>query len=175
MEVTSPVSIDEYEISDMEPTEGRGKGKVVDEEGPKKYSPHETMWLAKNFIDVSEDPIIGNQQSTKVFWTRVADKYNSGRPKGSGPEGDEQVEWQVDECSLDVAERHSEMDLVEKAREELFSDGKKHFKYFDVLKIVEKSPTYTGGAEPAPRGAPKRNKVSATGHYSSRQRLPLIP
>ena len=67
MEITSPVSTDEYEISDMEPAEGRGKGKVADEEGPKKYSPQETMWLAKNFVDVSEDAIIGNQQSGKVF------------------------------------------------------------------------------------------------------------
>ena len=39
MELESPVSTDEYEISDMEPAQGRGKGKVVDEEGPKKYSP----------------------------------------------------------------------------------------------------------------------------------------
>ena len=53
----------------MEPVEWRGKGKgkavAADDEGPKKYSPQETLWLAKNFVDVSEDPIIGNQQSAK--------------------------------------------------------------------------------------------------------------
>ena len=43
MEITSPVSTDEHEISDMEPTEGRAKGKVADDEGSKKYSPQETL------------------------------------------------------------------------------------------------------------------------------------
>ncbi|XP_042046305.1 uncharacterized protein LOC121792426 [Salvia splendens] len=106
MEITSPVSTDEYKISDMEPAVGKGKGKVADDEGPKKYSPQETLWLAKNFVDVSEDPIVGNQQSGKAFWERIAEKYNVSRPKGSfersyvklcnhwgrGPEGCEQVE-----------------------------------------------------------------------------------
>ncbi|XP_042032390.1 glutathione S-transferase T3-like [Salvia splendens] len=181
MEITSPVSTDEYEISDMEPAEGRSKGKVADEEGPKKYSPQETLWLAKNFIDVSEDPIIGNQLSDKVFWQRIVDKYNAGRPRGSfersyvklrkhsGRVQKEMNKWN-DKWTNVVRmwpSGHSEMDLVEKARAESFSNGKKQFKYFDVWKLVEKSPKYTGGAEPAASGAQKRTKVSAVGHYSS--------
>ena len=63
--------------------------------------------------------------------------------------------------------RHNEMDLLAKPKVEFYSDGKKHFKYYDVWKIVEKSPKYTAGAEPAGSGASKRTKVSASGNYSS--------
>ena len=83
VDMESPVSTDEYDISDMEPAPRRGKGKVADEDGPKKYSPQETMWLAKNYVDVSEDAVIGNQQIGKAFWQRIAEKYNAGRPDGS--------------------------------------------------------------------------------------------
>ena len=61
MDFPSPGSIDEYDISDMELVAGRGKAATAVDEGPKKYSPEETLWLAKNFIDVSKDPIIENQ------------------------------------------------------------------------------------------------------------------
>ena len=67
MELSSSVSTDEFDISDMEPVAGRGKAAVVDDEEPKKYSPEETLWLARNFVYVSEDLVIGNQQSGKVF------------------------------------------------------------------------------------------------------------
>ena len=64
---------------------------------------------------------------------------------------------------------HGEMDLVDKAKADYFADGKKHFKYFDVWKLVEKSPKYTGGAE----AAAKRTKVAA-GHYTSSEGGPPI-
>ncbi|XP_047961483.1 uncharacterized protein LOC125206243 [Salvia hispanica] len=89
MDLPSLVNTDEYDISDMESAPGRGKAVAVavDDEGPKKYNPEETLWLPKNFIDVSEDPIIGNQQSGKVFWERIAQKYNAGQPRGTFERG----------------------------------------------------------------------------------------
>ncbi|XP_042051331.1 glutathione S-transferase T3-like [Salvia splendens] len=146
IDITSPVSTDEYVISDMEPAVGRGKGKVADDEGPKKYSPQETLWLAKNYIDVANDPIIGNQQSGKVFWERIAEKYNAGRPKRSfehsyvklrkhwGRVQKEMSKWNGKWTNVVRMwpSGHNEMDLVEKAKEKFFADGKKHFKYFDV-------------------------------------------
>ncbi|XP_047962028.1 uncharacterized protein LOC125206851 [Salvia hispanica] len=170
MDMESPVSTDEYEINDMEPAQGRGKGKgkVADEDGPKKYSPQETMWLAKNFVDVSEDAVIrqpANRQSVlatdcrelRKHWGRVQAEMNKWNGKWTNvvrmwPSG------------------HIEMDLVDKAKEDFFADGKKHFKYFDVWKPVEKSPKYTGGVE----AATKRTKVSTAGHYSSSEGGPPI-
>ncbi|XP_042021081.1 glutathione S-transferase T3-like [Salvia splendens] len=142
IDITSSVSTDEYEISDMEPAEGRGKGKVADDDGPKKCSPHETLWLAKNFVDVSEDPIIGNQQSDKVFWQRIEEKYNAGRPRGSFERSyvklrkywsrvqKEMNKWNGKWTNIIRMwpSGHSEMDLVEKAKAKFFADGKKHFK-----------------------------------------------
>ena len=59
------------------------------------------------------------------------------------------MEWQVDYNIVRMwPSGHSEMDLVAKAWEEFYSDGKKHFKYYNNWKIVEKSPKYAGGAEP---------------------------
>ncbi|XP_042003627.1 glutathione S-transferase T3-like [Salvia splendens] len=185
MEITSPVSTDEYEISDIEPAVGRGKGKVADDEGPKNYSPQETLWLAKNFIDVSEDPIIGNQQSGKVFWERIAEKYNAGRPRGSFERSYVKLRKHWSRVQKEMNKwngkwtnvirmwpsGHSELDLVEKARAEFF-------KYFDVWKIVEKSPKYTDddvflsspSTQSRPMGttmAKRKAKGKATASYSA--------
>ncbi|XP_042005980.1 uncharacterized protein LOC121754733 [Salvia splendens] len=160
MEITSSVSTDEYDIYDIEPAEGRGR-------------------LAKNFVDISEDAIIGNQQSGKVFWQLIAEKYNAGRPRGSfersyvklrkhwGRVQKEMNKWNGKWTNVVRMwpSGHNEMDLVEKAKADFFSDGKKHFKYFDVWKLVEKSPKYTGGAELAASGAQKGTKVSAARHF----------
>ncbi|XP_042056470.1 glutathione S-transferase T3-like [Salvia splendens] len=188
MEITSPVSTDEYEISDMEPAVRKGKAKVADDERPKKYSPQETLWLTKNFVDVSEDPIVDNQQSDKAFWERIAEKYNTGRPKGSFERCYVKLRKHWGRVQKDVNKwngkwtnvvrmwpsEHSELNLVEKAKEDFFSEVKKHFKYFDVWKLVDKSPKYIGGVEPAASGAPKRTKVSTAGHYSSSEGGPVI-
>ncbi|KAL1560216.1 hypothetical protein AAHA92_10457 [Salvia divinorum] len=81
VDLPSLASIDEYGISVMEPISQRaGKGKVavaVDNDSRlKKYRPKETLFLAKNFIDVSEDPLIGNHfGSTRTAFRR---RFRSG-------------------------------------------------------------------------------------------------
>ncbi|XP_042023026.1 glutathione S-transferase T3-like [Salvia splendens] len=187
-DITSPVNTDEFEVSEMEPAQERGKEKVGEEDGPKMYTPPETMWLARNYIDVSEDPIIGNQQNGKAFWERIAQKYNAGRPEGSSECSYVKLRKHWGRVQADMSKwngkwanvvrmwpsGHSEADLVEKAKEAFFTDGKKTFKYFEVWKLVEKSPKYTSGAEPAATGAAKRTKVSASGNYSSSEGGPAI-
>ncbi|XP_073119766.1 glutathione S-transferase T3-like [Henckelia pumila] len=39
--------------------------------------------LARSFVTISDDPIIGNDQNTNAFWGRVASYYNENRPPGS--------------------------------------------------------------------------------------------
>ena len=67
MDLPSPASANEYDISDMEFVAQRaGKAAAADDESrPKKFSSEETLFLAKNFIDVFEDPIFGNVQQSK--------------------------------------------------------------------------------------------------------------
>ncbi|KAL8503068.1 hypothetical protein ACS0TY_021985 [Phlomoides rotata] len=44
------------------------------------YSNIEDMHLTKAWLDVSQDPITGNNQSRVKFWERVADEYNRVKP-----------------------------------------------------------------------------------------------
>ncbi|XP_042042955.1 glutathione S-transferase T3-like [Salvia splendens] len=173
MDLSSPpVSTNEFDISDMELVTERGNVAAADDEGPKKYSPEETLWLARNFVDISEEPVIGNQQSDKVFWERIAQKYNAGRPRGTlersyvklrkhwGRVQREMTKWNGKWTNVVQMwpSGHIKMDLVAKANVEFFSDGKKHFKYYDVWKLIHKSPKYTGGAEEAGSGMSNRTK-----------------
>ncbi|KAL8557508.1 hypothetical protein ACS0TY_004810 [Phlomoides rotata] len=44
------------------------------------YCNIEDVHLAKAWLDVSQDPITGNNQSRAKFWERVADEYNRAKP-----------------------------------------------------------------------------------------------
>ena len=75
MEITSPVSTDEYEISDMEPAEGRGKGKgkVADEEGRRSIvRRRQRGWLRTSSTSLR---ILSSATS------RAAKCYGSGLPR----------------------------------------------------------------------------------------------
>ncbi|XP_075494719.1 glutathione S-transferase T3-like [Primulina tabacum] len=39
--------------------------------------------LARSFVTISDDPVIGNDQKADAFWGRVASYYNENRPTGS--------------------------------------------------------------------------------------------
>ncbi|VFQ62889.1 unnamed protein product [Cuscuta campestris] len=87
----SAVNMDDYDISKLEPiTKGQSKAKVKKNDGPTKCTPAESLALAKFYIDVSEDAIIGNYQKHQLFWERVVEKYNAGRPKAT-PERDREM------------------------------------------------------------------------------------
>ncbi|XP_047948853.1 uncharacterized protein LOC125194649 [Salvia hispanica] len=165
VDMESPVSTDEYDISDMEPAPRRGKGKVADEDGPKKYSPQETMWLAKNYVDVSEDAVIGNQQSGKAFWQRIADKYNAGRPEGSFERTYVKLRKHWGRVQKEINKWNGKWTNVVR----MWPSGHNEMDLVDKAKLVEKSPKYTGGAE----AAAKRTKVAA-GHYTSSEGGPPI-
>ncbi|XP_047978854.1 glutathione S-transferase T3-like [Salvia hispanica] len=159
MDLSSPVSSNEYDINDMEPIAQRaGKGKA-------------------DFIDVSDDPIIGNHQTSKVFWERIAEKFNAGRPRRTYERSYMKLQkhWgRVQREFWKWLSGHSEMDLMAKNNEEFYNDAKKHFTYYDVWKLMKKSPKYTGGAQPARSGAPKRTKVSTSINYSTSNGGPII-
>ncbi|XP_073041683.1 uncharacterized protein [Primulina eburnea] len=55
-------------------------------EGRKKRSTWrkvEDEVLARSFVTISDDPIIGNDQKAEAFWGRVASYYNDNRPAGT--------------------------------------------------------------------------------------------
>ncbi|XP_073054105.1 uncharacterized protein [Primulina eburnea] len=58
----------------------------IDVEGMKKriiWKKEEDELLAKSYVILSDDPIIGNDQKENDSWRRVASYYNDNRPAGS--------------------------------------------------------------------------------------------
>ncbi|XP_042410153.1 glutathione S-transferase T3-like [Zingiber officinale] len=59
---------------------------VLNDEGIRKRSSWtkvEDEVLARSFVTISDDPIIGNDQKADAFWGRVASYYNENLPLGS--------------------------------------------------------------------------------------------
>ncbi|XP_073137153.1 glutathione S-transferase T3-like [Henckelia pumila] len=84
-EPASPTFVPETQLSDREsPIEVVNLEKTVpDAEGTRKRSTWtkvEDAVLARSFVTISDDPIIGNDQKADAFWGRVASYYNDNRP-----------------------------------------------------------------------------------------------
>ncbi|XP_020242975.1 glutathione S-transferase T3-like [Asparagus officinalis] len=47
------------------------------------YTVTEDVLLCQVFLDISQDPIIGRNQSRDAFWSRVEDRYNELRDQNS--------------------------------------------------------------------------------------------
>ncbi|XP_073138751.1 glutathione S-transferase T3-like [Henckelia pumila] len=87
-EPTTPTFVPETQLSDREsPIEVFNVEKPISNaEGTKKRSTWtkvEDEVLARSFVTISDDPIIGNDQKADAFWGRVAGYYNENRPPGS--------------------------------------------------------------------------------------------
>ncbi|XP_073153874.1 glutathione S-transferase T3-like [Henckelia pumila] len=87
-EPASPTFVPETQLSDREsPIEVVNLEKTIpNAEGTRKRSTWtkvEDEVLARSFVTISDDPIIGNDQKADAFWGRVASYYNDNRPAGS--------------------------------------------------------------------------------------------
>ncbi|XP_073304549.1 glutathione S-transferase T3-like [Primulina huaijiensis] len=84
----TPTFVPETQLSDREsPIAVVNLEKTVSNaEGSRKRSnltKIEDEVLARSFVTISDDPIIGNDQKADAFWVRVASYYNENRPPGS--------------------------------------------------------------------------------------------
>ncbi|XP_073314759.1 uncharacterized protein [Primulina huaijiensis] len=87
-EHATPTFVLETQLSDREsPIEVVNLEKAVSNaDGSRKRSSWtklEDEVLARSFITISDDPIIGNDQKADAFWGGVASYYNENRPSGS--------------------------------------------------------------------------------------------
>ncbi|XP_042396424.1 glutathione S-transferase T3-like [Zingiber officinale] len=87
-EPATPTFVPETQLSDREsPIEVVNLEKTVSNaEGTRKRSSWtkvEDEVLARSFVTISDDPIIGNDQKADAFWGRVASYYNENLPQGS--------------------------------------------------------------------------------------------
>ncbi|XP_075515926.1 glutathione S-transferase T3-like [Primulina tabacum] len=101
-EPVTPTFVPETQLSDRESPIEVVNLENVDSgvEGRKKRSTWrkvEDEILARSFVTISDDPIIGNDQKAEAFWGRVASYYNDNRPaaqyrtKKSSCHGDEDI------------------------------------------------------------------------------------
>ncbi|XP_073063950.1 glutathione S-transferase T3-like [Primulina eburnea] len=84
-EPATPTFVLETQLSDRESPIEVVNLENVDSgaEGRKKRSTWrkvEDEVLARSFVTISDDPIIGNDQKAEAFWGRVASYYNDNRP-----------------------------------------------------------------------------------------------
>ncbi|XP_042467059.1 glutathione S-transferase T3-like [Zingiber officinale] len=87
-EPATPTFVPETQLSDREsPIEVVNLEKTVSNaEGTRKRSSWtkvEDEVLARSFVTISDDPIIGNDQKADAFWGRVASYYNENLSQGS--------------------------------------------------------------------------------------------
>ncbi|XP_075499260.1 uncharacterized protein LOC142537646 [Primulina tabacum] len=87
-EPATPTFVPETQIFDREsPIEVVNLEKMISNaEGSRKRSSWtkiEDEVLARSFVTINDDPIIGNDQKADAFWGSVASYYNENRPSGS--------------------------------------------------------------------------------------------
>lgn len=50
----------------------------------KNFSSEEERQVCRSFLQITQDPVVGNGQRSKAFWERVGVHYNRNRPAGGG-------------------------------------------------------------------------------------------
>ncbi|XP_051150179.1 glutathione S-transferase T3-like [Andrographis paniculata] len=122
------------------------------------YSHDEDVLLCQHYLDISQDPITGRQQSRNQFWNRITDAYNqtknpdweirSARSVQNRIQAIEKVVRKLLACIKKVETLKpngaSEMDVLNQANEILmkeYASSKKGFKFdhvWNLLKDFEK-------------------------------------
>ncbi|XP_042428541.1 glutathione S-transferase T3-like [Zingiber officinale] len=136
-EPATPTFVPETQFSDREsPIEVVNLEKVVSNaEGTRKRSSWtkvEDDVLARSFVTISDDPIIGNDQKADAFWGRVASYYNENLPLGSNTR------------SANVIRGHNDEDILRFAYEKYLSENNGvAFNLEHVWRIVKDRPMFT--------------------------------
>ncbi|XP_073153520.1 glutathione S-transferase T3-like [Henckelia pumila] len=170
-EPASPTFVPETQLSDREsPIEVVNLEKTVpDAEGTRKRSTWtkvEDEVLARSFVTISDDPIIGNDQKADAFWGRVASYYNDNRPAGSNSRKANVIR---SHCG------HSDEDILrfayEKYREE---NNGVAFNLEHVWRIVKDRPMFTPQSDDH-FVATKKTRISESGasNTSSNQNVSI--
>jgi len=65
---------------------GKGKAKMKDDVLMEKvirikWPPSDEVLMAKAWVQISECPIVANNQNQNAYWGRIADHYNAGGPQ----------------------------------------------------------------------------------------------
>ncbi|XP_073066019.1 uncharacterized protein [Primulina eburnea] len=75
----------------------------MDESSRKNYTIDEDKFLCHIYFDISQDPIIGINQSRGQLWSRVAEKYNKERISDLHPRPQRSIEKRIGSILTSVA------------------------------------------------------------------------
>ncbi|XP_075500208.1 glutathione S-transferase T3-like [Primulina tabacum] len=76
---------------------------MMDESSRKNYTIDEDKFLCHIYFDISQDPIIGINQSRGQLWSRVAEKYNKERRSDLHPRPQRSIEKRIGSILTSVA------------------------------------------------------------------------
>ncbi|XP_047969335.1 uncharacterized protein LOC125213028 isoform X2 [Salvia hispanica] len=146
-------------------------------EGKKNYSLVETELLARIHANISGDPSVGSMSRRGVSWGKIAEKYNAMKPEWALERDGKGLCRHWGRVQKDLSKFTDHVTNLQKARPSgtswddvrkralraFYKDTKKHFKYEDVWKIVQRDLKLFGDAS----SDPKRKKLSTSGKYST--------
>ncbi|XP_047947843.1 uncharacterized protein LOC125193933 [Salvia hispanica] len=147
--------------------------------GRTDYNMEEYMKVAQCWVDISEDPINSNNQTSGKMWDRIEARYNSVKPSWAYKWSKDQLRKCWDRIKLHVnnfkdiytkfrdkrASGESMEDVIQKSMA-TYQSKYGQFKFYNIWLILKDKPKFDGGI-PALSLAAKRTKNTTTGGYTS--------
>ena len=147
--------------------------------GRTDYELDEYLKVAQCWVDVSEDSIASNNQTSARMWDRIEERYNEVKPKWAFKRTKVQLRKCWDRIKLHVnnfcyiynrnrdgrASGESMEDVLNKSLSE-YQRQFGQFKLYNVWLILKDKGKFNGGI-PVGSSAPKRTKNTAAGDYTS--------
>ncbi|XP_024006880.1 glutathione S-transferase T3-like [Eutrema salsugineum] len=119
-----------------------GVDKDKERNARRQWTPSDDILLISSWLNTSKDPVVGNEQKSVAFWTRIS-IYFAGSPKPAGTVNREPIQckqrWQkineavckfsgcYDAATRERSSGQNENDILKMAHEIYFNDNKKKF------------------------------------------------
>ncbi|XP_024628620.1 glutathione S-transferase T3-like [Medicago truncatula] len=150
-----------------------------------RFQPKEDELLIQSWLNISKDPIVGNDQRGDSFWKRIGEAYNNHRDKNfqerkpTALKGrwHKKINPRISKfvgCYKDVVALKksgaSESDNISAAKDIYYQDVHEHFTLENAWKLLRDEPKWLAGCALEP--STKRTKNSASGAYSASSNPP---
>ncbi|XP_047949072.1 uncharacterized protein LOC125194901 [Salvia hispanica] len=134
------------------------------------YTPPEMEKMFKAYLEISEDPEIGTNQTRERFWWRVSRRYNANRPEGTIERNESMVCNAIFRANEEIQKFQgyylqeqrsagsgmSEADIITATMSTYHCMHYKPFKHLIAWQQVYKNPKYRGGLSSSSSSSSKR-------------------
>jgi len=150
-----------------------------------RFKPKEDELLIQSWLNISKDPIVGNNQRGDSFWKRIGEAYNNLRDKNFQERKQEALKGRWHKkinpsilkfvgCYKDVVALKksgaSKSDNISTAKDIYYQDVREQFTLENAWKLLRDEPKWLAGCVLEPSA--KRTKNSASGAYSASSNPP---